>query len=117
MKWLDKNYAINATKGLTVSRGPDLVINWDDEPGMDKASLAKADRLNRPGGIDFQSDKFKNVLQVQNNGDQIRFHIDRAMLQQLQNAPGFKPTIIKMQSLPAGQAGVADLRMFLGLES
>ena len=46
------------------------------------------------GGIDFNSDKMD--LQVQNAGKSIRFKIDPAMLQQLQNAPGFVPVIVNI---------------------
>jgi len=58
-----------------------------------------------PGGIDLTSDK---ALTVQNNGQGIKFHIDPAMLQQLQNAPGFVPVIISIQPMN-------NLRQFLGL--
>ncbi len=58
------------------------------------------------GGIDLTSDK---ALSVQNNGQGIKFHLDPAMLQQLQNAPGFVPVIINIQPL-------TNLRQFLGLE-
>ncbi len=58
-----------------------------------------------PGGIDLNSDK---ALTVQNNGQGIKFHIDPAMLEQLQNAPGFTPVIINIRPM-------TDLRMFLGL--
>jgi len=48
-------------------------------------------------------------LQTQNSGGGIKFHIDQAMLQQLQNAPGFVPVIINIQPM-------RDLRGFLGLK-
>ena len=51
----------------------------------------------KKGGIDFNSDKMN--LSVQNNGGEIKFHIDPAMLEQLQNAPGFEPVIIDMRPL------------------
>ena len=77
---------------------------------------------NNLGGIDFNSDKMN--LNVQNNGGEIKFHIDRAMsafgeispnqrfggLQQLQNAPGFSPVIINVQPLK-------DLPGFLGIKN
>ena len=72
------------------------------------------------GGIDLTSGKWK--LQIQNNpkfrqerripGEKdrgIKFHLDPAMLQQLQNAPGFLPVIIDIEPL-------GDLRIFLGLK-
>ncbi len=47
------------------------------------------------GGIDLT----KNVLQIQNVGDGIKFHIDPGQLAQLQNAPGFVPVIISIRPL------------------
>ncbi|MBF0512115.1 MAG: class I SAM-dependent methyltransferase, partial [Candidatus Omnitrophica bacterium] len=57
------------------------------------------------GGIDLSL--ANNLLQSKNNGQEIKFHIDAAMLKQLQNAPGFVPVIIDIQPM-------ADLRYFLG---
>ena len=54
------------------------------------------------GGIDFTAHKIP--LETHNNGREIKFKIDRAMLQQLQDLPGFIPQIIDvqpLQSLPA----------------
>ncbi len=72
------------------------------QAGPDAAMLNK-------GGIDFNADKVNNAFAVQSNGGAIKFHIDPAMLEQLQNAPGFVPVIINIQPM-------TDLRMFLGLE-
>jgi hypothetical protein len=58
------------------------------------------------GGIDLS--RANNVLQTQNNNGEIKFHIDPAMLKQLQNAPGFVPVIISIRPM-------TDLRRFLGL--
>ena len=60
------------------------------------------------GGIDFTVNK--TPLEIHNAGEGIKFHLDPAMLKQLQNAPGFVPVIIHIQ--PAG-----DLRLFLGLNA
>jgi len=60
------------------------------------------------GGIDLTPSNMK--LQTKNAGAEIKFHLDPALLQQLQNAPGFTPVIINMQPL-------TDLRAFLGLTS
>jgi len=68
--------------------------------GADAAQLAK-------GGIDFNADKVG--LQVQNDGQQIKFRMDQGLLRQLQNAPGFVPVIINIQPMP-------DLRLFLGIK-
>ena len=61
-----------------------------------------------PGGIDFKSDKVDSAFAVKSGGGEIKFHVDPAMLEQLQNAPGFRPLIINIQPLH-------DLHGFLGL--
>jgi len=72
-----------------------------------KASIGDNAQLSVNGGIDLTSDK---ALSVQNNGQGIKFHIDPAMLQQLQNAPGFVPVIINIQPLKS-------LSAFLGINN
>jgi hypothetical protein len=57
------------------------------------------------GGIDLSSDK---ALQIKNSGEEIKFHLDPKMLEQIQNASGFVPVIINIQPM-------TDLRGFLGL--
>lgn len=64
-------------------------------------------KLSSTGGIDFNSDKMD--MQVQNNGKDIQFQIDPAMLRQLENAPGFKPVILNIQPMQ-------DLQLFLGIK-
>jgi len=49
------------------------------------------------GGIDLTS--AKNILQNLNGGKEIKFHLDPAVLVQLQNAPGFVPVIISIQPM------------------
>ena len=63
-------------------------------------------KLSGPGGIDFNSDKMN--LQTRNEGGEIKFKMDPAMLQQLKNAPGFTPVIINIQPLE-------NLPEFLGI--
>ncbi len=58
------------------------------------------------GGIDLTPANMN--LQTQNPSGEIKFHIDPAQLQQLQNAPGFVPVIINVQPLKS-------LQEFLGL--
>jgi ribosomal protein S18 acetylase RimI-like enzyme len=60
------------------------------------------------GGIDLSPAKMN--LQTQNAGIAIKFHLDPAMLAQLQNAPGFVPVIIYIQPMK-------DIRHFLGIVS
>ncbi len=60
------------------------------------------------GGIDFTANK--TPLEIQNGGQGIKFHLDPAMLAQLQNAPGFVPVIISVQPM-------TNLKQFLGVPS
>jgi hypothetical protein len=60
------------------------------------------------GGIDLTP--ANNVLQTQNVGQSIKFHIDPAQLAQLQNALGFVPVIINIQPLKS-------LSDFLGINN
>jgi len=74
----------------------------------DKALLVENnEKKSNMGGIDFNTEQLN--LKIQNNGAEIKFHIDPAMLQRLQNAPGFVPVIINIQPM-------TDLKGFLGLE-
>jgi hypothetical protein len=52
---------------------------------------------DKTGGIDLTPANLN--LQTQNSNGEIKFHIDPAMLAQLQNAPGFVPVIINIQPL------------------
>ena len=60
---------------------------------------------DKKGGVDFTANK--TPLEVKSGGEGIQFHIDPAMLAQLQNAPGFVPDIISIEPM-------TDLRAFLG---
>ncbi len=67
------------------------------------------------GGIDLTSDKMPLEVKMDsrlrgNDSAGIKFNIDPAMMQQLQNAPGFMPVIINI-------APIQDLRIFLGITS
>ena len=62
--------------------------------------------MTNEGGIDFKSATVNEALHVQSNNDEIRFHLDPAMLQQFQNTAGFIPVIIDIQP-------VSDLKAFL----
>jgi len=59
------------------------------------------------GGIDLTP--AEKVLQSQNAGEGIKFHLDSAQLAQFQNAPGLVPVIIDIQPM-------RDLRKFLGMQ-
>ena len=62
----------------------------------------------RRGGIDLTPANMN--LQTQNDGGEIKFHIDPALLKQLQNAPGFVPVIISIQPM-------TNLRTFLEINT
>jgi len=85
-----------------------------DEDQNNRKNLAMiAISKSQPGGIDFNSDKMNLQVKMDsrlrgNDNSGIKFHIDHAPLEQLQNAPGFTPVIINIQPM-------TDLKMFLGL--
>ena len=66
----------------------------------------KTSKRTSTGGINLSP--ANKVLQIQNGGMGIKFHITAAQLAQLQNAPGFVPVIISIQPM-------LNLREFLGL--
>jgi hypothetical protein len=74
-------------------------------PAM-KTLPEKKKTLGGPGGIDLTSANMN--LQTRNSGGEIKFHIDPAMLQQLQNVPGFVPVIINIKPM-------TRLKEFLGI--
>ena len=67
---------------------------------VDKAQLVDK------GGIDLTPANMN--VRIQNKGGEIKFHLNPAMLAQLQNALGFVPVIISIQLM-------TNLRAFLGL--
>jgi hypothetical protein len=72
---------------------------------VDQDSAQLNQDLNK-GGIDFNADKMN--LETRNEGEEIKFKMDPAMLQQLQNVPGFYPVIINIQPM-------TDIKGFLGI--
>jgi len=72
------------------------------------ADWAMSNLHRSTGGIDLRP-AVMNV-QTQNSHGEIKFHMDPAMLQQLQNAPGFVPVIVNIRT-------ITDLRMFLGIDT
>jgi CheY-like chemotaxis protein len=71
-------------------------------------TLSRVAKNQGPGGIDLTPANMN--LQTLNAGQGIKFHMDSAMLAQLQNAPGFVPVIIDIQPM-------LDLRAFLGVKN
>jgi len=102
----NRNSVLDTLKGM-------VGLKWPSRPLLHFAAMppAKAKNgedspLNRKGGIDLSPANMN--LQTQNGGKAIKFHLDPAQFQQLQNAPGFVPVIINIQPM-------TNLRMFLGL--
>jgi hypothetical protein len=79
--------------------GRKIEVEWFEGFKSDKAMAVK-------GGIDFTASK--TPLEIRNAGEGIKFHLDPALLQQLQNAPGFVPVIINIRPMD-------DLHEFLGI--
>ena len=63
--------------------------------------------VGEKGGIDFNSAKMN--LDIMNGGHGIEYNFDPAMIQQLQNSPGFTPEVIDIQPM------TTSVPMFLGL--
>ena len=72
----------------------------------EKSSVFVFKKNENKGGIDLTPANMN--LQTQNAGEGIKFHLDPAMLKELQNAPGFVPVIINIQPMN-------NLKAFLGL--
>ncbi len=80
-----------AAPQYTIKKGKPAIQDWAMSP---------------TGGIDLTPANM--YLQTQNNGSEIKFHVDPAMLQQLQNALSFTPVIINIEP-------IKDLPTFLGI--
>ncbi|MDO8801770.1 DnaJ domain-containing protein [Phenylobacterium sp.] len=99
-------------KAMTVSQG-DAAMAAVKQGGPDAAMRSAK------GGIDFNSDRVDSAFEMRFSDGGIsakggsasggKFHIDPAMLEQLQNAPGFVPVIISVQPME-------NLALFLGLD-
>lgn len=83
----------------------DTMSNDTTKPVTQPATNADKGMLNK-GGIDLTPANMN--LQTQNPGGAIQFHLDTAMLQKLQNAPGFVPMVIGIKPM-------TDLQGFLEL--
>jgi hypothetical protein len=81
-------------------------IIFAQDQSVDSAMRTKGGIDLTPANMNLQT-KMDSRFRGNDNG-RIKFHLDPAMLQQLQNAPGFVPVIINIQPL-------TDLRSFLGV--
>ena len=68
----------------------------------------KTSALSVPGGIDFNSSKID--MTIRNSGEEIKFDINSAVFQRLQNALGLTPVIVGIHSLD-------NLSAFLGVQT
>ncbi len=82
---------------------PGRFVYSDDS--SDKPTIEAADTT---GGIDLRAKRMD--LQTTGSGEGIRFNMDPAQLQEMQNAPGFVPVIFSIQPLE-------DLPIFLGVKA
>jgi len=82
-------------------------IEIDDKgkPDLKVAGIDFAMSTSTLGGIDLSGD---SSVSVEDNGQEIKFHLDPAMLKQLQNVHGFTPDILNIQPM-------TDIKTFLGL--
>ncbi len=87
------------------SRAQDLAMKANEMVQLGSKALLVS-QVPDNGGIDFTASK--TPLEIMNGGQAIKFHLDPAMLQQLQNAPGFVPIIINIQPM-------TNLALFLGI--
>ncbi|MBF0569648.1 MAG: hypothetical protein HQL18_02600, partial [Candidatus Omnitrophica bacterium] len=74
---------------------------------LERAVEAISDMAEK-GGIDFNSDRM-NLEARGDGGAGIKFHIDAAQLQKLQNSSGFTPVIMNIEPM-------ADVAQFLGIK-
>ncbi|MBF0387134.1 MAG: hypothetical protein HQL20_04675, partial [Candidatus Omnitrophica bacterium] len=80
-----------------------------DSAMADPAAVAsEQDSAEKKGGIDLTADKVK-LATYGDSGNGLTFKIDPAMLQQLQNAPGFRPVSISLQPV------TTSVSLFLGM--
>ena len=107
------NVVIGAARGIKVEQLAQLYKEGVDFVGLGVANaIAGAETRDREvGGIDLSSANMN--LQTRNSGGDIKFDIDPAMLQRLQNTTGFVPVIINVQPLRSlsGFLGLADLSL------
>ena len=88
------------------SNAPSIIIKSGKRLSTKRTGNKNKSQLSK-GGIDLTPANMN--LQTKNAGEGIKFHMDAALLAQLQNAPGFVPVIINIQPL-------IDIRSFLGIK-
>ena len=100
-----KLYA-NGFRGVLVKA--DAVAIGDSAQSAGQHHAVNVNRINETGGIDLTPANMNVEVKkgiasslggIPRNDTGIQFHLDPAMLEQLQNAPGFVPVIINIQPL------------------
>ena len=106
--FIEKGEEFDASIGTASSFGF-VAYQKDHDPAM-KTSQRRAASKDKyamvNGGIDLS--QVNRIIQNQDSGQGIKFHIDAAQLAQLQSTPGFVPVIINIQPLK-------NLSAFLGV--
>ncbi|MEI7998443.1 MAG: HEAT repeat domain-containing protein, partial [Candidatus Omnitrophota bacterium] len=92
---------------LDQQKWPMDILTARADAAMNTLSKSKEVMGSKKGGIDFTPANMN--LQTKNNGVEIKFHLDPAMLAQLQNASGFVPVIMNIKPM-------TDLKLFLGMK-
>jgi len=100
-EFIDQYQAMRYLKTLVAD-----IVAQDSNAAPDAAMTVHAASVKHVGGINMAPANMD--LQIQNAGGAIKFHMDPAMFQRLQNAPGFVPVIISVKPL-------GDLQRFLGI--
>ncbi len=95
-----------AVKKLNITTISSITVKTKIEEGPIVIIGDKAMEVSNTGGIDLTPANID--VQTRSSKGKMQFRPDPAMLEQLQNAPGFEPVIINIQPL-------TDLRGFLGL--
>ncbi len=114
----DKNVALlektvaSIESPLAIMRSPNGLDKTGDSALLSDNPRINVQRESKRGGIDLTS--ANNVLQTQNAGEGIKFHLDLAQLAQLQNAQGLTVGSITIQPLKSlsGFLGLADNQSF-----
>ena len=94
-----------AREGSEIPPGKDFLKGLGLDLKGNETSQATGSEKTK-GGIDLTPANMN--LQTQNNGGEIKFHLDPAMLEQLHNVPGFVPVIINIRPMN-------NIREFLGI--
>jgi len=100
---MEEDFAMNSSNQFDSAMGSEstLLSKWllKNRRGQASSTQSHSRAMNgqeKRGGIDLTSQQF---LQTQNSGGEIKFHIDSAMMAQLQASPGFEARIISIQPL------------------